>query len=109
MGSREFEEYICDLFIEIGFDAILTPQTMDGGKDLMKDDLFAVAECKRYNHTNKVGVTSIVPFHWRNMQNLFLLCLLNIINLFAFFSEKAKNPRSLNDIGKCIRIDFFDN
>lgn len=65
MGSREFEEYICDLFIEIGFDAILTPQTRDGGKDLMiyKDDLFAVVECKKYNHTNKVSVTSIRNFH----------------------------------------------
>lgn len=48
--------------------------------------------------------------HFRSDEQLFfLLGLLNIINLFAIFSEEAKDSRRLNDIGKCIRVHFLHN
>src|SRR5699024_6642006 len=48
-----FESFVCDLFIELGYETLLTKKTKDRGKDIMiyKEDFFAVVECKRFNET----------------------------------------------------------
>lgn len=61
----DFEKYIRDLFIQLGFEASLTSPSGDGGRDIFiyKDDFFAVAECKQYGPTNKVTRPDIQKFH----------------------------------------------
>jgi ribosomal protein S27E len=62
INPREFEEFVSDLFKREGFTVELTPRTRDGGKDIIaiKSDLDIklkfLIECKRYQHSNKVGV-----------------------------------------------------
>src|SRR5690625_631214 len=62
---HELEDYIRDLFIQLGCEASLTSATGDGGKDIFiyKGDFFAVAECKRYSPSNKVTRPDIQKFH----------------------------------------------
>jgi len=62
LDSRKFEVLIADIFKNKGYDVTLTPETRDGGKDIIAlykspfgHQLFIV-ECKRYKEDNKVGV-----------------------------------------------------
>lgn len=65
LDGFEFENYICNLFKELGFDAELTRSTGDGGKDLFiyKENFFAIAECKRFGQKNKVGRPMVQKLH----------------------------------------------
>ncbi len=62
IDSREFEEFIADLFKRQGFTVELTQKTRDGGRDIIaiRSDLGIkskyIIECKRYTISNKVGV-----------------------------------------------------
>lgn len=59
---REFEEFVADLFKRQGFTVELTPQTRDGGRDIIaiRSDrnikVKYIIECKRHQFTNTVGV-----------------------------------------------------
>lgn len=62
LHHRKFEELIAEIIRSKGFDVTLTPQTRDGGKDIIAlykspfgHQMFIV-ECKKYNEDNKVGV-----------------------------------------------------
>ena len=62
LHHRKFEELIAEIIRSKGFDVTLTPQTRDGGKDIIAlykspfgHQMFIV-ECKKYNEENKVGV-----------------------------------------------------
>jgi len=65
IDSREFEEFIADLFKRQGFKVELTQKTRDGGRDIIaiRSDLDIkskyIIECKRYAMSNKVGVELI--------------------------------------------------
>lgn len=63
MPSRKFEEMVASVFENHGYTVELTPQTRDGGFDILaiqKDELSGstvhLIECKRYSESNKVGV-----------------------------------------------------
>jgi len=64
MTSIEFEKYICDLFIQLGYEASVTQASGDRGKDIVmyKENAFTIAECKRYV-TSTVGRPHIQKFH----------------------------------------------
>ncbi|MCA1012791.1 restriction endonuclease [Halobacillus halophilus] len=64
MPPLDFEFFICDLFVQMGYDAQVTKATGDGGKDIIvrKDDYCAIVECKRYDKT-KVTRPKIQQFH----------------------------------------------
>jgi HJR/Mrr/RecB family endonuclease len=57
MHHRDFEDAICDVFRRLGYDAVRTPFSKDGGKDgiLTKDGQKLVLECKRYSRKGKTG------------------------------------------------------
>lgn len=63
--SREFEELIAELLDRQGFDICLTPQTRDGGKDILAThkDVFGrhlyLVQCKHYKPKHPVGVTIV--------------------------------------------------
>lgn len=62
LSPREFEELVADLFFREGFDVELTPESKDGGRDILavRSDEFGshlyLAECKRYAPNRPVGV-----------------------------------------------------
>jgi restriction system protein len=63
LPPRKFEEIIASVFRQSGFDVELTPETRDGGIDIIavrKDDLVGnglhLIECKRYLPHNTVGI-----------------------------------------------------
>lgn len=63
LPPRKFEELIAAVFRQNGFDVELTPETRDGGIDIIavrKDDLVGnglhLIECKRYLPHNTVGI-----------------------------------------------------
>lgn len=62
MNSRSFEELVAAMFRNQGYDVTLTPQSKDGGMDIIavhKDALgtaMILVECKKYASENKVGV-----------------------------------------------------
>ncbi|MFA6195312.1 MAG: restriction endonuclease [Sulfurimonas sp.] len=63
MTPREYERLVASVFTTYGFEVELTPQTRDGGFDILairNDKLIGeeriLIECKRYSKENKVGL-----------------------------------------------------
>lgn len=63
MPPRKFEELIAAIFGNHGFKVYLTPETRDGGYDILaiqKNEITGensyLVECKRYKPENKIGV-----------------------------------------------------
>ena len=62
MGDRKFEEFVAEMLNRDGFEVRLTPQTRDGGYDVLAMrrlpafELLFLVECKRYRRSRKVGV-----------------------------------------------------
>lgn len=63
ISPRKFEEFVAAIFKNHGFDAQLTPETRDGGMDIiavhkspLTGDTISLIECKRYAPENKVGI-----------------------------------------------------
>lgn len=65
ISSRQFEEVVAELFMKMGFNVKLTPQTRDGGKDIIVTTyvgftpLVLYVECKHFSSHNKVSVELI--------------------------------------------------
>lgn len=62
LSPREFEKLVCDLLDAQGYIVELTPQTRDGGKDIIVTkqselgDFCIYVECKKYDKSNPVRV-----------------------------------------------------
>ena len=59
ISPRRFEQLVADVYKQIGYDVILTPQTRDGGRDMVllgKENERIIVECKRYSSDRKIGV-----------------------------------------------------
>ena len=63
ISPREFEEIIAEIYSQNGFDVELTPESRDGGKDIIvdaKDSLGTKSryyiECKKYKEGRTVGI-----------------------------------------------------
>lgn len=61
LTPRQFEEYIAELWYNMGYQITLTPETRDGGKDIyaykkdLDGEILYAIECKKYAKDNKVG------------------------------------------------------
>ena len=60
---RKFEELVASIFKNNGFDVTLTPESRDGGidiiavrSDILTGNTLHLIECKRYHPENKVGI-----------------------------------------------------
>lgn len=69
LTPREFEEFVAYLYARKGFDVSLTPESKDGGKDIVAkyrmptgENLIYYIECKHYNPKNPVGVAIVRAF-----------------------------------------------
>lgn len=65
LSSREFEELVAELFSQQGFAVELTPETRDGGCDIIATKnigglpFMLLIECKKYAKRNPVGVSLV--------------------------------------------------
>lgn len=65
LQPREFEELVAEILDRMGFRVHLTPQTRDGGRDILATvqspigELLTVVECKRYSAENPVGIAIV--------------------------------------------------
>jgi uncharacterized protein len=69
MSPRKFEELVCELLRDMGYDVYLTPATRDGGKDIIAvsklpcgKKVVTLVECKRNKADNLVGVGVLREF-----------------------------------------------
>ncbi|AFL75695.1 restriction endonuclease [Thiocystis violascens] len=63
ISPRKFEEFVAAVFRNHGFEVQLTPETRDGGMDIiavhkspLTGSTVSLIECKRYTPDNKVGI-----------------------------------------------------
>jgi restriction endonuclease Mrr len=93
LPPRKFEELVADILKNMGCDVVLTPQTRDGGRDILATfpspmgKLLTIVECKRYSPENKVGIDLVERF-------LFVLdrkdnASCGMLVTTSFFSQEA--------------------
>jgi restriction endonuclease Mrr len=65
LQPREFEELVAEILDKMGLEVRLTPQTRDGGRDILATfqspvgELLTIVECKRYSPENPVGIAIV--------------------------------------------------
>lgn len=71
LSPRKFEMLVAELFSDMGYDVRLTPQTRDGGRDILlvcrippSKELLFLVECKRLGRGKTAGVDVIQRFLW---------------------------------------------
>ncbi len=110
LGHRKFEELVAKLFADRGYEVSLTKATRDGGYDIfakVKDDFsefIILAECKKYNPENKVGVEVVrglygVTEAYKANQGLIITS--------SFFSKDAHQEQMR--IGNRIGLKDYNN
>lgn len=111
LTSREFEEFMAQLYNNLGYDAELTKTTRDGGKDIILrkpdilGDMVFYVECKQYNAKNKVGIDIIQRF-----AGIIEMDKINggIIATTSFFSKDAKDWIIEKDLNYKIQMHDFN-
>ena len=69
MRPRRFEELVAELLVSRGFDVELTPESRDGGRDILASSqsdlgrLLHLVECKRYAPDRPVGVSLVTNLY----------------------------------------------
>jgi hypothetical protein len=67
---RRFEEIVAAILKDMGCSIELTPETRDGGRDILASfntplgELLAIVECKRYTPGNMIGIDIVERFLW---------------------------------------------
>lgn len=93
LEPRKFEELVSEIFKDMGFETIVTPQTRDGGNDIRairKDGLgtfLYLIECKRYAPHRPVGVEVIRSLYGVSMAEQ---ATYGIVATTSYFSKDAK-------------------
>lgn len=110
LASRKFEELVAFLLEKEGCEVTLTKATRDGGYDIWAQmntpisNLLILAECKRYDRQNKVGVEvvrglyGVTEAHRANQ---------GIIVTSSFFTKDAREEQLR--IGNRISLSDFDH
>lgn len=100
LPPRKFEELVASVFHKNGFDVELTPQTRDGGIDIIavqRNDLCGgnlnFIECKRYLPHNTVGIGVVQRLHGVVEQHK---ATKGIIVTTSFFTKDAKETAALS-------------
>lgn len=70
LSPRRFEEVVAEILSDMGYEVELTPQTRDGGRDILAalptplGKLLVIVECKRYALHRKIGIDTVERFLW---------------------------------------------
>jgi restriction endonuclease Mrr len=95
LASRQFEELVCALLSDMGYEAKLTPETRDGGRDIIAvaktsiGELLTIVECKRYRAENPVSVSEIRSFLFTVRESDRASC--GMFATTSYFSRDAAN------------------
>jgi restriction system protein len=109
MNPRKFEELVAAIFRNQGFGVALTPQTRDGGYDILavKHDKFTgnehyLIECKRYAEHNRIGVGVV-----RSLMGVLQMnnATKGIIATTSFFTRDAEKL-ALNHSSRLMLHDY---
>lgn len=111
LTSREFEEFMAQLYNKLGYNTELTKATRDGGKDIILrkpdilGDMVFYVECKQYKIQNKVGIDIIQRF-----AGIIEMDKVNggIIATTSFFSPDAEKWILEKDLNCRILMHNFD-
>jgi Restriction endonuclease len=92
---RKFEELIANILNDMGYEVELTPQTRDGGRDILAvlqtplGKMLTIVECKRYSPERKIGLDIVERFfHVIDRKDN---ASSGLIATTSFFSSDAKN------------------
>lgn len=112
ISPRKFEEIIADLLSDMGMEVELTPQTRDGGKDIlayMKTELgkfLCLVEAKRYKGTRPVDVSLVRSLFGTLVDHKATSGMLVTTSRFSkeakAFQENHKYQLSLKDYGDVV-------
>ena len=111
VSPREFEQIVERFFKNEGFETVLTPQTRDGGKDIidtkyiMGKPIVFYVECKKYSNTHKVGVSFVERLYGVQMNDKVNKVML--ITTSKFTSGARKFAEKQNVLIDLIDIDDF--
>lgn len=107
MTSRQFEEFVAELFQKEGYNVSLTQATRDGGKDMFiaenrrLGNFIYYVECKKYLPTRPVGVSLVRELYGTIMRDRATAGLLVTSSSFTKdaiqFTESIKTQMSLKD------------
>jgi len=110
LTPRQFEEYTAELFEKRGYKVKLTPETRDGGKDLliiqgdMLGEFLIYTECKRYAPDNPIGVRIVRELFGTIIADRATAGIIVTSSYFSpdaiVFTEKIKHQMSLVDFVK---------
>ena len=93
LTSRQFEEFVAELFEKDGYNVSLTQQTHDGGKDLFIVEnkrlgkFVYYVECKKYAADNPVGVRLVRELYGTVSADR---ATAGVLVTSSYFSEEAK-------------------
>ena len=114
LTPREFEEVVEEVFKRQGFQTRLTPQTRDGGKDIIATKsilgrpVMFLIECKRYNEMNKIGVDIVRALYGVQTAERANKAIIVTSSYFTEdaqrFAEQQKTLIDLFDIDDLIRL-----
>jgi len=104
---RQFEELIADILRKMNFEVTLTPQTRDGGKDIIVKSNNVIAEsvwfvqCKHYSLDKPVGIAvfrEVVGTHLLNKPNKSIIVTSSYYTKEVINEvEKVKNIINIKD------------
>lgn len=93
MDPRRFEQLIAHLMEDMGYEIELTPETHDGGRDILAvlkvpaGEILTIVECKRYRADRRVGIDIVERFLYTIDRKDNASC--GLIATTSFFSEDA--------------------
>ena len=116
LSPREFEELVAELFSKQGFDVELTPETRDGGCDIIATKnigglpFMLLIECKKYAKGNPVGVSlvrSLLGVQGDRKANKAVLVTTSRFTKSARdFANRQQHLISLMDINDLMRMIY---
>lgn len=114
LSSRAFEEFVAELFSQQGFNVELTPETRDGGYDIIATKnigglpFMLLIECKKYAKGNPVGVSlvrSLLGVQGDRKANKAVLVTTSRFTKSAKeFADRQQHLISLLDINDLMRM-----
>ncbi len=112
LPPRKFEELIAELLTDLGYEVELTPQTRDGGKDILAymmtphGRLLCLVEAKRFRHDRPVGVELVRGLYGTLMDAEASSAMLVTTSSFSpdaqSFQRRNKYKLALRDYGNVV-------
>ena len=98
LAPRKFELLVADILTDMGYDVTVTPQTRDGGVDIIAafkspiGPIMTIVECKKWDPDRKIGIDIIERFLYTIRDKFRAAC--GLIATTSFFSpDSARTQR----------------